>query len=186
MISSKKDLIDYIQTEKKLYINKTFIKRFAAILSGSYRNKIFKYQKYLRKEEYYCNCKHGLISNLGMVYYKNKKRKLGLKLGIDIGINAFDKGLHILHPFGIIVNGDSNIGENCIIHGSICIGNKGDSDDTVPTIGDNANIGFGSVIIGNIRIGNDVVIGSNSLVNKSFEEDGVVIAGCPAKIIGKK
>ena len=121
-----------------------------------------------------------------MAYYKNKKRKLGLKLGIDIGINAFDKGLHILHPFGIIVNGDSNIGKNCIIHGSICIGNKGDSDDTVPTIGDNANIGFGSVIIGNIRIGNDVVIGSNSLVNKSFEEDGVVIAGCPAKIIRKK
>ena len=37
-------------------------------------------------------------------------------------------------------------------------------------------------IIGNIKIADDIVIGANALVNKSFLEKGIVIAGVPILI----
>lgn len=54
----------------------------------------------------------------------------------------------------------------------------------VPVIGDNCYIGPGAKLFGDIRIGNNVAIGANSVVNKSFE-DNVTIAGVPAKIVNK-
>ena len=40
----------------------------------------------------------------------------------------------------------------------------------------------GATVCGKIHIGNNVIIGANSFVNKSFP-DNVVIAGVPAKVI---
>jgi serine acetyltransferase len=51
-----------------------------------------------------------------------------------------------------------------------------------PTIGDNAYIGAGSTILGDIKIGNNVTIGAKSIVLKDIP-DNSVIAGNPAKII---
>ena len=70
--------------------------------------------------------------------------------------------------------------KNCKLHGNNCIGNKGNSNET-PVIGDNADLGFGSVVIGNVRIANNVTVGANAVVTKSFDEDGSVIVGVPAK-----
>lgn len=53
----------------------------------------------------------------------------------------------------------------------------------VPIIGDNVYIGPGAILFGDIRIGDNVMIGANSTVTKSFEESNIVIAGSPAKII---
>lgn len=55
----------------------------------------------------------------------------------------------------------------------------------VPIIGDNVYIGPGAILFGDIRIGDNVMIGANSTVTKSFEESNIVIAGSPAKIIKK-
>lgn len=49
-------------------------------------------------------------------------------------------------------------------------------------IGDNVFIGTYAVINPGCKIGNNVIIGANSVVTKSFP-DNVVIAGNPAKII---
>lgn len=39
-------------------------------------------------------------------------------------------------------------------------------------------------MFGEIQVANDVVIGANSVVNKSVTENGVTVAGVPAKIVG--
>ncbi len=44
-------------------------------------------------------------------------------------------------------------------------------------------MGVGSVILGNVKIGDNTAIGANALVNKSFEEGNITIAGVPAKKI---
>ena len=39
-------------------------------------------------------------------------------------------------------------------------------------------------MFGEIEIANDVIIGANSVVNKSVKENGVTVAGVPAKVVG--
>lgn len=67
-------------------------------------------------------------------------------------------------------------------HGNNCVGNNG-FDDSSPIIGNNVDIGVGSVLIGNIEIADGIIIGANSIVNKTFKEKNIVIAGNPAKKI---
>lgn len=49
-------------------------------------------------------------------------------------------------------------------------------------IGRNCWLGFGSVVLPGVELGNNVTVGANAVVTKSFP-DNVVIAGCPARIV---
>ena len=51
-------------------------------------------------------------------------------------------------------------------------------------IGKNCWLGFGSVVLPGVELGNNVTVGANAVVTKSFPSN-VVIAGCPAKVIKK-
>ncbi|HEY3363291.1 MAG TPA: hypothetical protein VGK06_16105 [Methanosarcina sp.] len=53
-------------------------------------------------------------------------------------------------------------------------------------MGNNVYIGPGAKIFGNIVIADNIAIGANSVVNKSFYERGISIAGIPAKKINTK
>jgi len=50
-------------------------------------------------------------------------------------------------------------------------------------IGQNSWIGFGSVLLPGVELGEHTIVGANSVVTKSFPKGNVVIAGNPAKII---
>ena len=63
--------------------------------------------------------------------------------------------------------------------------NIGAYEGGAPVIGDNVYIGPGAKIFGDITIGNNVSIGANAVVNRSFP-DNVIIAGVPAKVIKNK
>lgn len=102
-------------------------------------------------------------------------RKYNLEL-----YGSFGKGLKIWHS-NIIINGNATLGENVTLHGNNCIGNN--NSNLSPIIGNNVDIGYGAVIIGNIKIADNVKIGACSLVNKDILEKGVVAVGIPAKII---
>lgn len=109
-------------------------------------------------------------------------RCVTLKNGCDIPSRTkIGAGFVIHHCTGIVINPNAAIGENCTIRGSCDWGNN----NGVPVIGDNVNIGVHAVVIGNIKIGNDCVIGAGSVVTKSFP-DNSVIAGVPAKIIKER
>ena len=182
MIQTKEDLKRYI-LEDNGYLNDIRDKKtsFFMRLVHDEEYMICKYLKYLRKQEYYINTSKGnKIKELLALLYERKKHNLGNKLGFYIGPNCFDSGLTIYHHGSIIVNPSAKIGKNCKLHGNNCIGNKGNSNET-PVIGNNADLGFGSVVIGNVRIANNVTVGANAVVTKSFDEDGSVIVGVPAK-----
>ena len=94
------------------------------------------------------------------------------------------KGLHIPHPIGIVINGKAHIGNYCTIMQQVTIGNKL-NDDKIPEIGNNVFIGAGAKIIGNIKIEDNVIIGANAVVTKNIPKN-CIVAGIPAKIIGKR
>ncbi len=80
----------------------------------------------------------------------------------------------------IVVNGNAKIGKNCSIQQGVVIGVSG-KDEAVPIIGDNVLIGAGAKILGGISIPNNTIIGANAVVVKSYKEEGLTLAGIPAK-----
>jgi serine O-acetyltransferase len=102
-------------------------------------------------------------------------------LNFEIDSPNLGKNVFFYHN-NIVINPHAIVGDNCKFHGDNCIGNNG-FDEKAPTLGNNVDVGYGACIIGDIEIADNVIIGANSLVNKSFNEPGVIIAGVPAKII---
>lgn len=105
------------------------------------------------------------------------------KFGLEISVGAeIGEGLYLGHPYQITVAGGVQIGKNVNLHKGCTIGreNRGKRSG-VPTIGDRVFVGIGSVIVGNITIGDDVLIAPNSYVNFDVPPHSIVI-GNPAVI----
>ena len=106
-----------------------------------------------------------------------------MKLGFSIGPNVFGPGLNIAHYGTIVVNGNAKVGKNCWIYPGANIGANTEGPTDVPVIGDNVYIGPGAKIFGRINIADNISIGANAVVTKSFIKPGVTIAGIPARVI---
>lgn len=154
----------------------------AKISNLLYPNKIQLFMSLLRKLEYYNN-KKTLFGKIIFVLIKIRFVRVSTLLGFYIPINVFQKGLYIPHSGSIVVNPFTKCGENCLLHNNVVIGQH---EGKTPVIGNNVFIGPGVKIFGDIQIADNVWIGANSVVTKSFLEPFSVIAGSPAKVIGYK
>ncbi len=94
------------------------------------------------------------------------------------------KGLYVPHTYGTVI-GAREIGDYVTIFQGVTIGAKfADIDFSVnsrPAIGNRVVIGAGAKVLGNISIGDDSIISSNSLVIYSVP-NGVTVIGVPASI----
>ena len=108
----------------------------------------------------------------------------GRKLGFSIPPNTVGPGLSLAHAGTIVINSNARIGSNCRLHVCVNIGADIRDGKLAPKIGNNCYIGPGVKMYGNITIGDNVAIGANSVVNKSFESNRT-IAGVPAKMISQ-
>ena len=175
MINDRKSLQEYLEADKKAL--------------GRDRNKpafsdyIWKYEILLRKCEYYSNCRKDVIGKLIGGFYRDRKSRMGYHTGIAIPINVIGKGLCIPHLGPIIINEQAYIGENCRIHVGVNIGADARKSTYAPTIGNNVYIAPGVKMFGKIVIADNIAIGANAVVNKSFLEPNVSIAGVPAKVV---
>lgn len=120
-------------------------------------------------------------------------RRLSLRLGFSISLYVFGPGIALPHYGNVMIHGDACIGRNCRIHvgtaiaGSAVIMDPAEVPEfDAPIIGDNVYIGPGAKMNGPLRIGNDCVIGTNSVVTRSFPMDGVTISGFPARIVARQ
>ena len=119
-----------------------------------------------------------------IIYYLYKMRyhNYSIRLGFSIPLNVFGKGLSIAHYGSIVVNSNAHIGNNCRIQENVTIGSTS-GNSRAPVVGDNVFIASGARLIGDISIANNIAIGANAVVTKSFYEEGITIAGVPAKKI---
>lgn len=108
-----------------------------------------------------------------------------IDIGAGVAINVNSK----------IIGGNVSIGDNSIIaHDVSIVGTDHKMKADIPAtysettfgdivIGESVWIGCRSVILKNVRIGNNAIIGAGSVVTKDVEPESIV-AGNPAKVIG--
>lgn len=108
------------------------------------------------------------------------------KYGFQIPVGTkIGKGFYIGHFGTLVINGKAEIGDNCNVAHNVTIGqeNRGKRKG-FPVIGNKVWIGTGSVIVGKIKIGNNVLIAPNSYVNTDVPSNSIAI-GNPLKIVKK-
>lgn len=179
MISSKKELKEYLKADRKALGMKH---PFLARLTYGEHARVRKYLTVLRYTEYYSNRKD-LLGKIIVQYYKLNLRRLSLKYGIYLYPNTIGKGLNLPHPGFVRIGAYVKVGENCTILPMVMIGRASPTIDAHITVGDNCYFALGSSVVGsNIHIGNNVTVGAGAVVTKDVP-DNAIVGGVPAKII---
>ena len=177
IIRSKSDYKPYLKADEiARCVPEHGLRRLRVLLFDD----ILKFQRLLRKAEYYTNCGNNLFFKLYSLWLRFRLVRCGGGLGYSIPINVIGPGLCLVHRGTIVISPRAKIGKNFRCH--VCV-NIGMSHGGAPTIGDNVYIGPGAVLFDPIVIADNIAIGANSVVNKSFTTPGISIAGVPAKKI---
>jgi serine O-acetyltransferase len=131
-------------------------------LSSDFINRIA-HNRYFRTLFYFRT--RGLFTNILRVLYPKEKYFI-----IDVN-TKIGGGVQAAHPFGTIINAE-NIGTNLYINHLVTIGEK---DGFKPIIGNNVQLHANCTIIGNITIGNDVIVGAGTVVTRDIPNGSIVV-----------
>lgn len=123
-----------------------------------------------------------LCSFIYKVLYKFIQIITGIELPCEVEI-----GRHFLidHFGGIVISGYAKFGDHCRIRNGVVVGLKNVDEPCAPQFGHYVDIGAGAKILGNIKIGNHVSIGANSVVLQDVPDNAIAV-GVPAVIKMKK
>lgn len=185
MINDKKSYRFYLNEDKKALGAKTKHPLISKNCMVWLTDPCWKFQKLLRKLEYYENTKMNCGNFLKcfytpyVIFLRYKFQKKSISLGLTIPINVFGYGLCINHYGSIVVSRHARIGNYCKINSACNICGNGESS----VIGDYCELGPGAKIIKSVILGDNVKVGANAVVNKSFKQNNIVIAGVPAVIV---
>tara|TARA_B100000315_G_C14528703_1_gene565105 strand:- start:578 stop:1138 length:561 start_codon:yes stop_codon:yes gene_type:complete len=105
--------------------------------------------------------------------------------GIEIHPGArIGKGFFIDHGMGIVIGETTIMGDYCQMFHGVTLGGTGQhKNKRHPTIGDNVYIGMGAVLLGPIKVGNNVKIGANTFIMMKDIPDNTTVIGQDPKII---
>jgi serine O-acetyltransferase len=154
---------------------------FLTFLKTFYARPEFRYIFYFRLAQAY----KGKLFLGFMARYMLKRMKYRFHIQIwpetQIG-----EGLYISHFGNMGINPETIIGRNFNIANGVSIGqaNRGRLKGS-PVIGDDVWVGANAIIVGNIKIGNDVLIAPGAFVNFDVPDHSIVI-GNPGTIKQKE
>ena len=105
--------------------------------------------------------------------------------GIEIHPGAkIGNGLFIDHGMGVVIGETAEIGKNCVMFHNVTLGGTGKyKGKRHPTIGDNVLIGTGAILLGKMKIGNNVKIGAETFIIEKDVPDKCTIVGSPGRIV---
>lgn len=181
MINSKCELKKYIMADESRYG-----KRHYSILGWFFGDESYRTIKFLRRlryTEYYFNTlnRKNPFSMLLFCWSFFLYRRMWDTLKLHIPLNTVGPGLYIPHRAGGVYMNVKSVGNNFTISSGCVLGAKGDTDN-IPVIGDNVECCIGSMVIGKVIIGDNVIIAPNSVVIKDVP-GGAIVSGVPANII---
>ena len=112
-----------------------------------------------------------------LLHYRHKYH-FGIPEHADIG-----PGLYIHRLGGVHVHGDAVVGHDLTIGHMTLLGqtNRG-ARAGAPLVGDRVYVAVGASVIGHVRVGDDVAVGTSAVVTRDVEP-GTVVAGVPARVV---
>ena len=103
----------------------------------------------------------------------------GMKLSYNVPVG---RRLRLEH-FGGMILGARRIGDDVVLRQNTTLGVRSPNDLMAkPTIEDRVDIGCGVVILGDVTIGHDSIIGANAVVLEDIPPNSVAV-GIPARVI---
>ena len=173
-IQSREDYLRYLEADRQA------LERDAA-RPRLFGDEVWKFLRLLRAVEYCENCKRAWYHRPARSLLFIRFHLASVRLGFTIPPHVFGPGLSIAHRGTIVVNSCARVGANCRLHVCVNIGTRAGAETEAPIIGDNVSIGHSTIIYGRITIADTITILPKSVVNRSFLEPGITIAGAPAR-----
>lgn len=124
------------------------------------------------------------LAKLYVLFYKVLTTwVLGVELPPETEVGP---ALRIIHPQGIVVNGQTRIGARVLLRANTTIGNVMGADGVAsasPVIGDDVEFGANVVLVGPLHVGDGARVGAGAVVVKDVPP-GAVAVGNPARLLG--
>lgn len=121
------------------------------------------------------------------LFWKIMLTRAKFKTGVQIPAGTrIGRGFRMLHFGNVVVHPRTVIGDNCNIAEGVLVGESFVHGFCgVPTIGNNCCLFANSILLGGIKIGNDVLIAPGALVNFDVP-DNCIVMGNPGTIIQRE
>ena len=111
--------------------------------------------------------------------YRHCRNVYGIELPYTVELG---RRVIVEHQGGIVVHGNSRIGDDCIIRQNCTLGIRSmDEVDAAPVLKAGVNVGAGAAILGRITRGEGAQIGANAVVLTDVPP-GALATGVPAQI----
>jgi serine O-acetyltransferase len=106
--------------------------------------------------------------------------------GIEIHPNArIGRGFFIDHGMGVVIGETAEVGDGCTIYQGVSLGGTSLSHGKRhPTLGNNVTVGASAVLLGAITIGDNARIGGGSVVIRDVPANATAV-GVPARVVMK-
>lgn len=110
---------------------------------------------------------------LARIYSNRNRRRTGLEIhpGAQIGRHCF-----IDHGMGVVIGETAVIGDDVMMYHSVTLGGRTLAKiKRHPTIGNGVVLGAGATVLGDIKVGDNALIGANAIVTKNVAAGAVVM-----------
>ena len=108
--------------------------------------------------------------------------------GVDIAPAAeIGPGLRISHGVGLVIGAHAKVGADCLLMHGITLGAPTlERIGDMPTLGDRVVVGAGAKILGGITVGDDVLVGVNTVVTRDVPANSKVLPPRDLEIVARR
>jgi len=120
------------------------------------------------------------LSVLYRVLFRSVRNLYGIELPYTARVG---RRVVFEHQSGIVIHGNAEIGDDCIIRQDVTLGNRNsDRPLEAPRLGNRVSVGAGAKVLGPVHIGDGAKIGANAVVCNDIPA-GAVALGVPARVV---
>lgn len=119
------------------------------------------------------------LSIMYRILYRHCRNTYGIELPFSVQLG---RRVIFEHQGGIVIHGNTIIGDGCIIRQHCTLGIRNmDDPASAPILGNHVQLGAGAVVLGRVRLGDGASIGANSVVLTDVPA-GALAVGTPASV----